>query len=273
MPVSVRKPHAQPLHPDALARFVDPLPIPPVLEPDGMRPDPDSPGQSIAYYRVPMREVAVAVHRDVPPTRVWSYAGIFPGPTLETRSGKGLLVEWVNELPEHHFLPIDHSLCGAGADRPEVRTVVHVHGARVPPESDGYPEDWYAPGGSATHHYPSQQEAATLWYHDHAMGLERLNQYAGLFGFYLIRDDVEDAIRLPSAPYEVPLMLCDRLFDALRGSSSIRPRMTHGRPGFRSSPEMPFSSTGRFSRISRSSRAPTGFGSSTPPTLASTISL
>ncbi len=214
VPVTARTPHAQPLHPDALARFVDSLPIPPVLKPDEMRPDPDNPGQTIAYYRVPMREAAVAVHRDVPPTRVWSYAGSVPGPTLETRSGKGLLVEWVNELPERHFLPIDHSLCGAGADRPEVRNVVHVHGARVPSESDGYPEDWYTPGRSATYHYPNEQEAATLWYHDHAMGLERLNQYAGLFGLFLIRDDVEDALRLPSGAYEVPLLICDRLLDA-----------------------------------------------------------
>jgi spore coat protein A len=214
VPITARRPNVSPLHPDALARFVDPLPIPPVLEPDGMRADPVHSGQTIAYYRVPMREAAVAVHRDVAPTRVWSYAGVFPGPTFETRSGKGLLVEWANELPDKHFLPIDHGLCGAGADQPEVRTVVHVHGARVPSASDGYPEDWYTPGGSALYHYPNQQDAATLWYHDHAMGLERLNQYAGLFGLFLIRDDAEDALGLPSGPYEVPLMLCDRLMDA-----------------------------------------------------------
>ncbi len=214
VPATARRAYPSPLHPGALARFVDPLPIPPVLQANGTRPDPSAPGQSIPYYRVAMREAAVAVHRDVPPTRVWSYAGSFPGPTFETRSGQGLLVEWVNELPQRHFLPIDHSLCGAGADRPEVRTVVHVHGARVPSESDGYPEDWYTPGRSAISHYPNRQDAATLWYHDHAMGIERLNQYAGLFGLFLIRDDVEDALELPSGPYEVPLMLCDRLLDA-----------------------------------------------------------
>jgi len=212
VPVTARR--LDPLHPDALARFVDPLPIPPVLKPDGTRADPGAPGREIPYYRVPMREVSVAVHRDVPPTRVWTYAGSFPGPTFETRAGRGLLVEWANELPGRHFLPIDHSLCGADADRAEVRTVVHVHGARVPSESDGYPEDWYTPGRSALCHYPNEQEAATLWYHDHAMGIERLNQYAGLFGMFLVRDDVEDALRLPAGAYEVPLMLSDRLLDA-----------------------------------------------------------
>jgi spore coat protein A len=209
-----------PLRPNELARFVDRLPIPRILTPDGVRPDPDAgansrgPAQDVAYYRVRMREGAVGVHRDLSPTRIWGYDGAFPGPTFETRSGKGLLVEWVNELPERHFLPIDRGLCGAAADQPEVRTVVHVHGARVRPESDGYPEDWFAPGHSALLHYPNAQEASTLWYHDHAMGIERLNQYAGLFGLYLIRDGAEDALRLPSGPYEVPLLFSDRLFDA-----------------------------------------------------------
>jgi len=197
----------------SVPRFVDRLPIPPVLKPHGTKPDPDAPGQMIPYFRVPMREVMAKVHRDLPPTRLWAYAGSSPGPTFDTRSGRGLLVEWVNELPEKHFLPIDHNLCGAGADRPEVRTVVHVHGARVPSESDGYPEDWYGPGGSAVYHYPNRQDAATLWYHDHAMGIERLNQYAGLFGAFLIRDEIEDALRLPGGEYEVPIVLCDRLFD------------------------------------------------------------
>jgi spore coat protein A len=212
--VTAKAPVLDPLHPDALAAFVDPLPIPPVLKPDGTRPDPDSPGQQIPYYRVAMREASVPIHRDVTPTRVWTYAGSFPGPTFETRSDRGLLVEWANELGPKHFLPIDHSICGAGDDQHEVRSVVHVHGARVPPESDGHPESAYPPGRSALYHYPNKQDAAMLWYHDHTMGLERLNQYAGLFGAFFIRDDVEDALGLPSGEYEVPLVLCDRLFDA-----------------------------------------------------------
>ena len=53
-----------------------------------------------------------------------------------------------------------------------------------------------------------------LWYHDHAMGIERLNQYAGLFGVFLLRDEVEDALPLPRGDREIPLVLCDRLFDA-----------------------------------------------------------
>jgi spore coat protein A, manganese oxidase len=207
-------PAPAPLHPDALARFVDPLPIPPVLQPEGLRPDPDDASAQIPFFRVAMHETEVRVHRDVPATRVWSYGGSVPGPTIETRSGRGLLIEWENRLPDRHLLPIDHTLCGAGADLPEARAIVHVHGARAPSASDGYPEDAYAPGHSAIHHYPNRQDATTLWYHDHAMGIERLNQYAGLFGAFLVRDEVEDALHLPSGPYEIPLVLFDRLFTA-----------------------------------------------------------
>ena len=189
------------LDPGGLAKFADPLPIPPVARATGKR----------NRYRLPMREVFIKLHRDLPHTRLWTYSGNFPGPTLEVRSGDPVTIEWPNQLPEHHFLPIDHTLHGAEADRPEVRAIVHVHGAKAPPESDGYPEEWYVPGKSVTYHYPNQQDAATLWYHDHAMGINRLNIYAGLFGLYLVRDAVEDALHLPSGRYEVPLILCDRL--------------------------------------------------------------
>lgn len=204
----------EPLHPDALARFVDALPVPRVLQPEGLRPDPGDAGGQIPFFRVSMREAEIRFHRDLAPTRVWSYGEGVPGPTIETRSGRGLLIEWRNDLPDRHLLPVDHSLCGAGADVPEVRAVVHVHGAKAPPESDGHPEASYPPGNSVVYHYPNRQDATALWYHDHAMGIERLNQYAGLFGLYLIRDDVEGALNLPSGPYEIPLVLFDRLFTA-----------------------------------------------------------
>ncbi len=104
-----------------------------------------------------------------------------------------------------HFLPIDHSLHGAEKSLPEVRGVVHLHGGRTPAASDGYPEDWYVPGQSRTSTTtPTGRDAAMLWYHDHAMGINRLNIYAGLVGLYLVRDAVEDALHLPSGTYEIP---------------------------------------------------------------------
>ncbi len=198
-------PPAPPLiDPSTLTPFVDPLPIPVTAKPTARR-------QGKLLYRIPVRECLAKVHRDVPATRFWGYAGCVPGPTIEARSGEEIFVEWPNELPAKHFLPIDHNLMGAEANQPEVRTVVHVHGAKAPPASDGYPEDWYVPGKSRTYRYPNAQDAALLWYHDHAMGINRLNICAGMAGLYVVRDSFEDGLHLPFGEFEVPLVLMDRM--------------------------------------------------------------
>jgi spore coat protein A len=201
------------LNASSLAQFVDPLPIPAIAKPSGMRPSPVDASLNLPYYRIPMQQFEAKIHRDLKPTRLWGYGGSSPGPTLETRSGQGLLVEWANELPDTHFLPIDHTIHGAESGKPDVRTVVHLHGAKVPPESDGYPEKWFVPGKSALCHYPNQQDAAMLWYHDHALGINRLNIFAGLLGTFFVRDDFEDSLDLPRGQYEIPLVIYDRVFD------------------------------------------------------------
>lgn len=205
------KPQGLPnLDPSSLEKFVDPLPLPQLAKPLEHGLAPGTSGERLPFYRVAMRAVSSKLHRDLPPTTLWSYGGSVPGLTFETRSGQGVLVEWANELPRTHFLPIDHTLHGAEKDKPEVRGVVHLHGGKTPPEGDGYPEDWYVTGQSRTYYYPNRQDAAMLWYHDHAMGINRLNIYAGLLGLWVIRDSAEDALDLPKGNYEVPLVLMDR---------------------------------------------------------------
>jgi spore coat protein A, manganese oxidase len=201
------------LDPNTLTPFVDPLPIPGVARSTGTKPVPGEASLHVPYYRLAMREFQSKLHRDLKPTRQWGFGASSPGPTFETRSGQGLLVEWANELPRTHFLPIDHGIHGAEADNPDVRAVVHLHGGKVPPESDGYPESWYPSGKSATYFYPNRQDAAMLWYHDHTLGINRLNIYAGMMGAFIIRDPVEDALDLPRGPYEIPLVIYDRLLD------------------------------------------------------------
>ena len=199
------------LNPTSLAKFVDALPVPSIARAAGQRVHPAYPNRSLPYYRMEMQAFRAKLHRDLPPTPMWGYNGSSPGPTIETRRGEPLLIEWANALPTKHFLPIDHTIHGAEKDKPLVRAVTHVHGARVPAGSDGWPEDWYIPGKSVQYHYPSVQDAATLWYHDHAMGITRLNIYAGLFGAFNVHDGDEQALNLPSGDYDLPLILCDRL--------------------------------------------------------------
>jgi len=101
--------------------------------------------------------------------------------------------------------------------------VPHLHGAEVPSYSDGDPSSWFTPGNKIKgvtfvtnkYTYPNTQPATALWYHDHVLGETRLNIYAGLAGFYLIRGNPESAVvpHLPHGNHEIELALSDRQFD------------------------------------------------------------
>jgi spore coat protein A len=199
---------AQPAYrkPGSLDRYVDPLPVPKRLMPLSTNEDG-------VQYLVRMLEFKRQMHSQLPPTRLWGYEGQYPGPTIEAMRGTPIAVQWENQLPALHLFGIDTRIHGAMPPAPAVRTVPHLHGARTRSESDGLPEKWFTPGNSAVYHYPNSQQAATLWYHDHAVGITRLNVYAGLSGFFLLRDDEERAMGLPSGDYEIPLLLQDRTLD------------------------------------------------------------
>lgn len=199
-----------------LEPFVDPLPLPVLQKPQGTKSSPEHNAVDAPYYRVSVHEVRDRLHRDLPPAQLWSYNTTSVAPALfEVRSHQGVLIDWVNDLPTKHFLNIDMpGMPGMKEleDAPETRISTHVHGARVPSDSDGYPDDWYGPGKSRLNYYPNGQDATALWVHDHAMGNSRFNIFAGLMGHYVLRDEVEDKLNLPSGKYELPLLLYDRSF-------------------------------------------------------------
>ncbi|MET3575235.1 multicopper oxidase [Bhargavaea ullalensis] len=204
-----------PADPSTIPKFVDGLQKPPVAQPVANREYPG--GQ---YYELEMKENLHRFHRSFPATSIWGYNGLLPGPTIEARKDRTTHVKYLNRLPEEHFLPIDRTL-HSSFDAPDVRTVVHLHGANVAWESDGHPEAWYTKDyeltgpkfTKAVHSYTNHQPGTTLWYHDHAMSLTRLNVYAGLAGFYLLRDALEDRLGLPGGDFEIPLMIQDRSFN------------------------------------------------------------
>jgi spore coat protein A len=194
-----------------LAPFVDELLRPELLKPAGHRSNAKLGALNAPYYPVVMREIAARLHRDLPLTKLWSFGNSSAPVLWEARKDQGVLIDWINRLPPKHILPLDPPRMGL-EHAPPTRTVEHMHGARVPSISDGYPEDWFGPGKSRLGYYPNHQDATALWAHDHAMGVSRMNVMAGLTGWYLLRDDVEDALGLPSGKYEVPLFLYDRSF-------------------------------------------------------------
>jgi FtsP/CotA-like multicopper oxidase with cupredoxin domain len=120
---------------------------------------------------------------------------------------------------------------GASADpyTGPIPMVTHVHGAHVNPTSDGYPEAWWLPNannipagydttgtfydttapadpGTAVYSYENDQPTATLWYHDHSLGMTRLNVYAAGAGFWMIRngDDSETGVVSGTLPGPAP---------------------------------------------------------------------
>jgi bilirubin oxidase len=145
-----------------------------------------------------------------------------------------------------------------GSYRGPVPLVVHLHGGHTHQDSDGHPEAWYLPAaagipsgyatvgssyqefkaqarsrfaavwapGTSILQYANDQRATALWYHTHEMGMTRVNMYAGLSGFYLLRGGTADLASgvLPGpAPkqgdqagrryYELPLVLQDKSFN------------------------------------------------------------
>jgi spore coat protein A, manganese oxidase len=194
------------LEPSSLSPFVDALPIPPVWQ-----------SGRLAARGLRMSAASHRFHRDLPATPTWGYGGAsYLGPTIEARRGTPVTFTAYNELTGGHLLEVDEELHGPdhATDAVAPRVSLHQHGGYTAPDSDGYPEDTFLPGESHRYHYDNDQQAGTLWYHDHALGITRLNVYAGLAGFYLLRDDHERRLGLPPRPFEIPLAIQDRTFHA-----------------------------------------------------------
>jgi len=176
-----------------------------------------------------MRNAEHSFHSQLGPTNTFTYraAGAsqtYLGPVIIAQRGTPFALTVHNQLGAHPLaFAVDSELVPPGSDDATApRTSTHLHGGNTRPGSDGGPEQVFSPGSSYIYHYDNIQEAAGLWYHDHALGITRLNVYAGLASGYLIRDtpgpsgtgiDTGDGTHLPPPPYEVPLVIQDRMFN------------------------------------------------------------
>jgi len=169
-----------------------------------------------------------------------------PGPTIEATRGEAHELTVSNDIDTPHFLAVDPTLHFANPNNvapPEspfvpfppgyaaaqfpVAHVTHTHGLMVESEMDGVARQWFTKFGQRGPHFltqtyrqPNDQPATHLWYHDHTIGMTRLNVYAGLLGNYFIRDrdnpldfpTSEEAAVLPRGRYEIPLSIADKGF-------------------------------------------------------------
>jgi len=200
-----------------LTPFVEALPIPPILQPN-------NPGESPPRYTISVETATQSVHPDLPPTDLWTYNGAWPAATIVAVQNQPIEVTYINNLPTggggrgSNLLEVDTCAHGPNYYGDSKRIVTHLHGGHVPARVDGQPEYTLLPGEIDVYTYPNNQEAATVWYHDHALGITRLNVYGGMAGFYLIADsedtlDGSNAFGLPSGPYEIGLAIQDRQFN------------------------------------------------------------
>ncbi len=180
------------------------------------------------------------------------------GGIIVAQRGKPVQITFRNNLPKEHILPLDTTILGAGID-PSTglkatanRTSIHLHGGLVPWISDGGPfAFWDAQGNrgptfignqvlrpgqavplnEAEYYYPNNQSARLAWYHDHSMGITRLNAYAGNASAYIIRDAFEGMLvkffGLPkfveNGGRELPLVFQDKIFQNGVVPDSTRP--------------------------------------------------
>jgi spore coat protein A len=195
----------------ATKRFRSPLRFPPEL--------------SGADLTIPIREAEVAI---LPgrKTRMWTYDGSFPGPTIRRPAGETTRVTFKHELPAK-----------AG------ELSVHLHGGHNASDDDGQPggltelqpNAFYcdissdlsarasgndlliAPGASRTYTYEGVEDgaperAAFQWYHDHRLERTAVNVWNGLAGMWILEDELELALPLPRGDRDLPLMIGDRSF-------------------------------------------------------------
>ncbi|HWW83908.1 MAG TPA: hypothetical protein VNZ26_09925, partial [Vicinamibacterales bacterium] len=197
-------------------------------------------------FEIDAVERNVKFHRDLPPTSAWAYVDKnrppasdrlitfqFPKVTHGQPAGAGILVRHFNTLPT------------APRDFGFPITTVHLHGTHSPAPADGFPTDIMnrpadfpahvviRPGDHHDYMYPfrdvgfshgqptKDDRTSTLWFHDHLLDFTGANVYRGLANIMPVFDDIDTgeetdampALGLPSGPFDLPLVLQDKIFD------------------------------------------------------------
>ena len=219
-------------------------------------------GRATDLYNVAVSQGSELMHPDLPgKTSFFGYSDLYTldrkylAGAIVARRGTPVLLSVSNLLPNRHILPVDPTLMAGPngqtvGDLPVNRIATHLHGGLTPWFSDGTPLQWFTPSGqhgpsfmnvpgfpalpgTATYYYPNDQSARMVWYHDHAIGITRLNAYAGIASAYIIVDDFETGLvnagLLPDL-VGIPLVIQDKGF-VPRSILKQDPTWKWGNPG------------------------------------------
>jgi len=205
------------------------------------------------YYEMSVRQFTDQLHPNLAPTTLWGYGNTAQAVSAQRHLGGAIVaqrnrpvrIRFKNELPPSHILPVDGTAPGVdpGTMAMHNRIATHLHGGHVPWPSDGGPWHWFGPGDTGTalpvnvgasyhrwlpdttgaltadYWYPNDQSARLMWYHDHAVGITRLNAYSGIATAYLLTDPAVENILVGSGALpsiQIPLVFQDKVFDPLR---------------------------------------------------------
>nr|AAY23005.1 phenol oxidase A [Stachybotrys chartarum] len=171
------------------------LPIPPVKQPKMIITNPVT-GKDIWYYEIEIKPFQQRIYPTLRPATLVGYDGMSPGPTFNVPRGTETVVRFINNAT--------------------VENSVHLHGSPSRAPFDGWAEDVTFPGEYKDYYFPNYQSARLLWYHDHAFMKTAENAYFGQAGAYIINDEAEDALGLPSGygEFDIPLILTAKYYNA-----------------------------------------------------------
>ena len=202
-------------------------------------------GLATDLYQVGVTQFSQRMHPDLPgKTNFFGYTDLstfdqkYLAGAIVAKRGTPVILSVTNLLPKKHILPVDETIMAGPngltvGDLPHNRIVTHLHGGLTPWFSDGTPFQWYTPHGergpcfmnipgypapppgTGTQYYPNAASARLVWYHDHAIGITRLNAYAGIASAYILTDDFEAGLvssgLLPDL-VGIPLVIQDKSF-------------------------------------------------------------
>ncbi|MCW9706219.1 multicopper oxidase family protein [Fodinibius salsisoli] len=123
---------------------------------------------------------------------VYTLNGSLPSPTIRVKRGESLAIDYQNRIDQE--------------------SIIHWHGLIVPPDMDGHPKDAVQPSQTYNYRFDIDQRAGTYWYHPHPDKLTGPQVYRGLGGLFIIEDEEEQALNLPSGDYELPLIVQEKRF-------------------------------------------------------------